>query len=151
MVVVAVCESIDEIVHANEFGYPLSVSLVGVGEQPELGDLSSVQALEHVSERFISLENLIQWQGVVHKSVVFVDINLVVSQQTVQSDSVFSVVSLMELCSVCTVQAKSGLKVVVDSLAHESVHALVFSVERVVNVDKEDNAVSLWGVLGHCL
>lgn len=89
--IVAVRQSLELVVDPEQLYDALTMRLVGVGEQPQ-PDLAPVNILEELAQLGIRLDDGLQRQSVVHLGVVVHGVNLVVTHETLDRETVVCVV-----------------------------------------------------------
>jgi hypothetical protein len=95
--VVTESESVKEIAKAQERYDSKRMVLVSIGDQPKVVELVSfLDANQHVSKRLVVMKHPLQVERIVHLGIVLQRIDLVVSYESFQRQSVLLVIIYMQ-------------------------------------------------------
>lgn len=116
--VVAVRQSRELIVDSQKLNYPLSMSNVGVCEKPYCG-FASVNVLEQLAQLGVGLDDVLEGQSVINLGVVVEGVDLVVTNESFDGQTVVSVVLLVKSYGFLVGKAQMFREVLVDEIGHD--------------------------------
>lgn len=134
--IITISETLKEILNAKNLDDSLSVVDVGIGEEPHLA-LGSVDLLKKLSQHWVWLKNVLEWKSIVDLAVVLQWVNLVVTYESFDGETVVLVVFLVQAEGLRLVKVQVLHEVLINELAHVVVHIPVCLV--VSNVQMYDS------------
>lgn len=115
--IITVSEALKEILDAKNLNDSLSVVDVGIGEEPHLA-FGSVNLLKKLAQLWVWLKNVLERKGIVDLAVVLQWINLVVTDESFDGETVVLVVLLVQAEGFRLIKAQVLHEVLINELAH---------------------------------
>lgn len=115
--IITVSETLKEILNAKNLDDSFSVVDVGIGEKPHLA-LGSVNLLEKLAQLWVWLKNFLERKSIIDLAVVLQWVNLVVTDESFDGETVILVVLLVQAEGFGPVKVEVLHEILIDELAH---------------------------------